>query len=258
MERIAIISDIHSNITAFKTVLEDIEKRGIKRIFCLGDLTLKGSSPCEVLDLAKEKCEIIVKGNTDDSTVNDDGKHYNWHREKLGKERIKFLDNLPMYYDFYMSGSLIRMFHASKNDLHYRVTDFDTVENKMKLFEDENNVIPDIVLYGDIHIQYMQKFYNKTLVNVGSVGNVIEFLHHDENVKDMSETLQAYYTILEGEFGQKEGKSSLSIQFVRLPYDINKEIELAKKNDSISIENYILELTTGIYRRNKKKTENSK
>ena len=211
MEKIAIISDIHSNITAFKVVLEDIEKRGIKRIFCLGDLTLKGSSPCEVLDLAKEKCEIIVKGNTDDSTVNDDGKHYNWHREKLGKDRITFLDKLPMYHDFYMSGSLIRMFHASKNDLHYRVTDFDTVENKMKLFEDENNIIPDIVLYGDIHIQYMQKFYNKTLVNVGSVGNVIEFLHHDDTIEDISETLQEYYTILEGEFGQKTGKSSLSI-----------------------------------------------
>ena len=98
----------------------------------------------------------------------------------------------------------------------------------------------------------MQKFYNKTLVNVGSVGNVIEFLHHDDTIEDMSETLQAYYTILEGEFGQKTGKSSLSIQFVRVPYDINKEIELAKKNNSISIENYILELTTAIYRRNKR------
>ena len=258
MEKIAILSDIHSNITAFKAVLDDIEKRGIKRIFCLGDLSLKGSSPCEVIDLAKEKCEVIVKGNTDDSTVNDEGKHYNWHREKIGEDRLKFLDELPMYYDFYLSGSLIRMFHASKNDLHYRVTDFDTVENKMKLFEDENNIIPDIVLYGDIHIQYMQKFYNKTLVNVGSVGNVIEFLHHDENAKDMSETLQAYYTILEGEFGQKQGKSPLSIQFVRVPYDIDKEIELAKKNNSISIENYILELTTAIYRKNKNKLENSK
>ncbi len=259
MEKIAIISDIHSNLTAFKAVLEDIEKRGIKRVFCAGDLALKGSSPCEVVDLAREKCEIIVKGNTDDSVVNAEGKHYNWHREMLGKERIKFLDELPMYYDFYMSGSLVRMFHASKNDLHYRVIDFDTVENKMKLFEDENNIVPDIVLYGDIHIQYMQKFYNKTLVNVGSVGNVIEFLHHDEKLEDKTETLQAYYTILEGEFGQKEGKSSLSIQFVRLPYDINKEIELAKKNNCASIDNYIFELTTGIYRRHRKTTfENSK
>lgn len=259
MERIAIISDIHANNTAFKTVLEDIEKRGIKRIFCTGDLVLKGSSPCEVVDLAREKCEVIVKGNTDDSAVNKDGPHQRWHREKLGEERIKFLESLPMYYDFYMSGSLIRIFHASKNDLHFRVLDSDPVERKMKLFEDENNIVPDIVMYGDIHAQYMQKFYNKTIINVGSVGNVIEYLHHDETIKDMSETLQAYYTILEGEFGEKDTKKSISVQFVRLPYDIEKEIELARKNECASIDNYILELTTGMYRRNKKTTfENSK
>ena len=38
----------------------------------------------------------------------------------------------------------------------------------------------------------------------------------------MSGTTQAYYTISEGDFGNKQ-RSSLSIQFVRLPYDINKE-----------------------------------
>jgi Icc-related predicted phosphoesterase len=42
MEKIAIISDIHGNITALDTVLKDIKRRGIKRIFCLGDLVGKG------------------------------------------------------------------------------------------------------------------------------------------------------------------------------------------------------------------------
>lgn len=32
MDRIAIISDIHGNISALETVLADIEDRGIKRI----------------------------------------------------------------------------------------------------------------------------------------------------------------------------------------------------------------------------------
>ena len=41
---------------------------------------------------------------------------------------------------------------------------YEVVGITMKLFEDENNVIPDIVLYGDIHIQYMQKFYMLKLV----------------------------------------------------------------------------------------------
>jgi len=251
VEKIAIISDIHGNITALKTVLEDISKRGITRIFCAGDLVLRGSSPCEVVDIVKQKCEIIVKGNADEGAINGNTLHKIWHREKLGKERLEFLENLPMYYDFYMSGSLIRMFHASKNDTNFRVLDFASVEEKMKLFEDENGISPDIVLYGDIHIQYMQKFYNKTLVNVGSVGNVVENLNHDETIKDMSETLQAYYTILEGEYSSRQ-RSSLSIQFIRVPYDINQEIEIAKKNNCASLENYILELTTGMYRKNKK------
>ena len=38
MEKIALIADIHSNIVALKEVLEDIESRGIRRIFCLGDI----------------------------------------------------------------------------------------------------------------------------------------------------------------------------------------------------------------------------
>lgn len=69
MEKIAIISDVHSNITAFKAVIEDIRKRDITRIFCAGDLVLKGSSPCEVLDLAKEKCEVIVRGNAEEGAM---------------------------------------------------------------------------------------------------------------------------------------------------------------------------------------------
>lgn len=97
----------------------------------------------------------------------------------------------------------------------------------------------------------MQKFYNKTLVNVGSVGNVVEFLNHDNTIEDMSETLQAYYTILEGNYGSQE-RSSLSIQFVRVPYDIEKELQIARKNAIPSLENYELELTTGTYRKNKK------
>ena len=45
MEKIAIISDIHGNLEAFKTIIKDIEKRGINRIFCLGDIIGKGSHP---------------------------------------------------------------------------------------------------------------------------------------------------------------------------------------------------------------------
>lgn len=70
MEKNALISDIHSNIVALKAVLENIESRVITRIFCLGDIVLKGSLPCETLDLIRSKCEVVIKGNCDNYAVN--------------------------------------------------------------------------------------------------------------------------------------------------------------------------------------------
>ena len=134
MEKIAIISDIHSNIVALEAVLEDIKKRNISRIFCLGDLVLKGSSPCEVVDIVREKCEIVVKGNADNHAVYPSREHMEWHKKKLGKERIQYLDNLPMYKDVWISGSHVRMFHATKNDFNYRIFDIDPIEKKKLMF----------------------------------------------------------------------------------------------------------------------------
>ncbi len=154
MEKIAIISDIHANIVALEAVLEDIEKRNVNRIFCLGDLVLKGSSPCEVVDRIKEKCEIVVKGNADNGAVNPNSSHKEWYHNILGKERLEYLNNLPMYKDMYISGSFIRMFHATKNDFNYRILDVDSIEKKKLMFQDEDGNVPDIVLYGDIHKQW--------------------------------------------------------------------------------------------------------
>ncbi|MCP4179694.1 MAG: metallophosphoesterase [bacterium] len=54
MKKIAIISDIHGNIPALESVLEDIKKRNIDSIFCLGDLAGKGPSAAEAVDLVKD------------------------------------------------------------------------------------------------------------------------------------------------------------------------------------------------------------
>jgi len=61
----AIISDIHSNLAALTAVLDDIEKRGAKRIICLGDVIGYGPRPRECLDLILEKCDICIAGNHD-------------------------------------------------------------------------------------------------------------------------------------------------------------------------------------------------
>jgi predicted phosphodiesterase len=61
----AIISDIHSNLEALTTVLNDIEQRGIKTIYCLGDVVGYAANPKECLDLVIAKTENCVMGNHD-------------------------------------------------------------------------------------------------------------------------------------------------------------------------------------------------
>lgn len=87
MDKIAIISDVHGCYISLQAVLDDIEKRNIKHIFMLGDLVAKGSQPEKVIDLIKEKCEIVIKGNCDD-IVGEKGtteEHF-WNKKQIGEE----------------------------------------------------------------------------------------------------------------------------------------------------------------------------
>ena len=61
----AIISDIHGNAEALKTVLADIESRGIERVICLGDIIGYGPDPLECVDLVRQRCEWSLMGNHD-------------------------------------------------------------------------------------------------------------------------------------------------------------------------------------------------
>ena len=61
----AVISDIHSNLEALEVVLDDIEKRGIRTIYCLGDVVGYGPNPIECLDLVIDKTQWCVMGNHD-------------------------------------------------------------------------------------------------------------------------------------------------------------------------------------------------
>ena len=66
MERIALVSDVHGNLTALEAVLADIDRRGISRVFNLGDYVGKGPRGREVVELCQERCEVNLLGNWDD------------------------------------------------------------------------------------------------------------------------------------------------------------------------------------------------
>lgn len=242
MERIAIISDIHGNIPALQAVLQDIKLRNISRIFCLGDLIGKGPSSDTTVDLVQKTCEIVIKGNWDEYiTKTSDHNTVIWHQNKLGKQRLEYLSKLPFSIEFFMSGKFIRLFHASPRSIYERIQPWDSLEQRLSLFDSsqycQQELQADVIGYGDIHNAYIQNFSGKSLFNVGSVGNPLEIT-------------QASYAILEGQYDCKE-PSAISIQLIRVPYDIELSIKQAIDEDMPSLEAYILELRTARYRGSK-------
>lgn len=64
--KIAVISDIHANMTALKIVLEDIKKQNCDRIFCLGDLAMAGPEPNKTVAFYRSQQDwTVIQGNTD-------------------------------------------------------------------------------------------------------------------------------------------------------------------------------------------------
>ncbi|MCI8671060.1 MAG: metallophosphoesterase family protein [Bacilli bacterium] len=258
MDKIAIIADIHGNLEALNTVLEDIKKRGIRRIFCLGDIIGKGSNSHECIKLVKENCEVVIQGNNDIVFLEDNYSSQNidylkrrkWNQSLLTNEDKEYLKSLPFCFEFYMSGSLIRIFHATPDSMCGFCAPYDNLNVKYNMFLPTNNTITskkaDVVIFGHTHTNYVERKYNRTLINVGSLGNSLDLFRNDQKDANLMETTRAEYLILEGEYNSQEYISSFSYQFINIPYNIDKELQNQK--DNVELENYILELKEGRYR----------
>lgn len=261
MEKIAIFSDVHANLTALEAVLEDIHKRNIQKIICLGDSIYKGVSPAETVDRIKENCDIVLRGNCDDYMSGREALEKKfWTRVKTGEERICYLANLPTFHEFYMSGYFVRLFHSSPFGLDYMYNPMYNnenskyatreLENPEKLFANteflgkkETDKVPDIIGYGHTHSPNIVRFKNKMIFNTGSVGMPAEMLNLNEKDETSKFSTVASYMILEGEYGQTD-LSSISIQLVRLPYSIKREIARIEQSDYPYKEKLIRKLQT--------------
>jgi len=245
LTRVAVLSDIHGNLTALEAVLADIRKRGVDRIFNLGDLDGKGPDGPEVIDICREVCDVNIFGNWDELITRPDASNplVQWHRQRLGPERLAWLQSLPRSVDFRLSGRRIRLFHASAQDVWHRVFPHSDHETLMAMFENTeltgfDHPPPDVVGYGDIHHAFIMPFFvpkNKTLFNAGSVGNSL-----DEP--------RATYVLLEGVWDGADWDAPFGMELVRLPYDVESVIARARALGMPRVDELAVELREAIYR----------
>ena len=242
LDRVAVLSDVHGNLTAYEAVLADIDARGITRIVNLGDIVGKGPRGAACVALTRERCEATVQGNWEAFLSGDreaDVAGTRWWRRELRPGQLDWLGALPFCHDILLSGRRVRMLHASPQGVYNRVSYRHTPEQYDGMFLNTEHTgdgpAPSCVLYGDIHGTYLEGDDNQTLVNVGSVGNPLD-------------ATTASYVVLEGVADSLE-PAPFGIQFVRVPFDTEAEIDFAETCGMPEAKEYAVELRTGVYRR---------
>jgi predicted phosphodiesterase len=184
--RIAFISDIHGNFTAFQAVLADIQTQSIDQIVCLGDAVTMGPQPLEVLNTLRELNCLYIKGNHDTATLTpENAAEYEiashlipdlyWCRNQLSADDLQFIDSFKPVLEINLpNNDYILAFHGSplsSTDIIQATTPNEVLEVYFK------GQKANIFIGGHSHIQMVRRYDNKLILNSGSTGNAFKFAY---------------------------------------------------------------------------------
>lgn len=178
--RIAILSDIHSNLEALQRALDGIESAGIDAIYCLGDVVGYNADPVACVELVRERCAGVVCGNHDAAVAQEesiealpkDGQDAARHnRECLSDEQLTYLTELPNT----ITVENCTFVHATPDTPRAwkRLTTYPAAQSQFDHFDTE------ICFIGHTHVPavmanklgvFQVRRGHRYLVNVGSVG----------------------------------------------------------------------------------------
>lgn len=179
--RIAIVSDIHGNLTALEAVLADLKFTSPDLILHGGDLAHGGARPEQVVDRIRSLGWPGVCGNTDQML---------WEPEelrkfaakspalqtlfaaveemipatcaRLGEDRLRWLKTLP----YAQRRGAMALVHASPGDL-WRAPLPGASDTELR--EVFGSLEAPIVAHGHIHQPYVREIPGMTVANTGSV-----------------------------------------------------------------------------------------
>lgn len=217
--RIALISDIHSNLPALESVLAEIDREGITDIYCLGDVVGYGADPVLCVVLVRSRCSKVVLGNHDLAVATGEGIEYlppdgqiaaEHNADQLDGDQKAWLAALP----FIDSDSHVTLAHASPGDPErwLRVESFFLAQDQFNHFQTDvcfvgHTHLPGILCnqLGVLRVRQGHRY----LINVGSVGQPRD--------GDPRACLSIFDT------------ESFSYELRRIPYNVDRAIQRIKE-----------------------------
>jgi len=173
--RIAIVSDIHSNLEALQTVIESFPEHD--KLICLGDIVGYGPQPNEVIEqLQRLNPDCVLAGNHDHAVVTGDSSDFSahaaqavkWTRHHIKSENLHYLSTLKPYSRIELNQTLLALFHGSPRDpLNEYI--FPGIPDPLARRLIQRGAAP-IVLLGHTHMPMVYSYEQDMLGNPGSVG----------------------------------------------------------------------------------------
>jgi len=182
--RVAVVSDIHGNLTAFEEVLADIRRCSPDLVLHGGDLADGGSSPVEVVDRIQSLGWPGVMGNTDEMLAQPDSLEefasqssappVLWDtirriasatRSKLGEERLAWLSELPRV----KTQEDFALVHATPESC-WRTPPTEATDAELETLY--GSLCQPIIIFGHTHRPFIRLLAGRPrlLINTGSVG----------------------------------------------------------------------------------------
>ena len=250
MTKIAVLSDIHGNTTALNAVLEDALSLQVDEYWLLGDILMPGTGRKNILEtLADLPITAQVMANWEYSLWRachrklDETKpslryllrQCQYIMEEVSQEEIDALQNYPL--------QIHRQFGDLTIGLSHHLPDKNWGRELIHLGKQEDfdrlvtDPACDIAVYGHIHQQLLRYGSGGQLIlNPGSIGQPF-FLS-----SNLRRDLRAQYMILE--FDEKGLKD---VDFRRVDYDVQAELQLAKDLNLPYYQVYYESLVKGIH-----------
>jgi putative phosphoesterase len=190
MTRVAVLSDIHGNVTALEAVRKAIRKEKPDAVLVAGDLAMNGHDPAGTIALLREmetEGAIIVQGNTDVAVADFDFAAAfpsmsegvpdamriaaEWAHDALDDEALAWLRRLPCERRLVVDSTMFLVTHASPGS---QTAGFDQSLDASVTLERLSRTDARIICCGHTHLPEIRDFGWKQVVNDGSAGYVFD------------------------------------------------------------------------------------